>query len=132
MARLKTRVSGAQLQPAGIALRVRGDLVEHGADRRLRAPAPELGGARAVHHHPRHVEAARVGIGGDLARTEALRAPCAELREGNAVGEAAAQIDDSLDLASRLRYLRPQERHEIACMQAVAHLIAASAEADVL
>ena len=70
---------GGEVEPLGMFLGVRGNLLDDGGDRCLRPPVPDFGGVGGVEHHPGNVEGARLSIRGDGVRAKLLVAPCGEL-----------------------------------------------------
>ncbi len=62
---------------------------------------------------------------------EARVAPVRQLRQRHGVRRAAAEVGDARLVLAAMFHLREQHRHEVARMQAVAHLMAVAVEADV-
>jgi hypothetical protein len=95
-------------------------------------PVPEAGGFRGIEDHPRDVEGARRGVGGDLVRAEGGVAPIGELAERHRGGGAAGEVGEAVGggEGGRGELLR-EERSEVARVEAVADLVAVAAEADV-
>ena len=98
----------------------------------LRAPGPQAGGFSGVEDHPRDVEGAGRGIGSDGVRAEGLIAPIGELAEGHRGGGAAGEIRDAVgSRQGRRGELFREHWDEVAWVEAIADLMAVSAEADV-
>ncbi len=86
-----------------------------------------------VEDDPRDVERARRAVGRDRVRDEAGGAPVAELFQGHRGGGAAGEIGDAVGRGQLRRgELLFQHRQQVARVQAVAHLVAVAAEAEIL
>ena len=96
-------------------------------------PVPEGFGFGGIQDHPRDVEGAVFGFGGDIVATEALVAPGGELTEGPCGLGSAGEIKDSLSGGelSLGEDLVEDQGGQIARVEAVADLVALTIEADV-
>src|ERR1043166_6137448 len=94
------------------------------------APIPRRFGAAGIQHQPRDVERAQGLIAADLVWTETLRAPIAQLRQGEAVPLATAAIQH-LGCFLRVANLRGNEQGQVARMKAVSDLMPAAPKANI-
>ena len=75
--------------------RVLGDFFQDRFQRHGGSPIPGFFGQTRIHHQPGNIEWTRLGIACDLVKSEAFRAPFAQLRERHAVFRSSAEIHDA-------------------------------------
>lgn len=126
------------VEPFGVGFRMVGDFLENGTDRSGWLPVPSSFRDAGIQDHPWDIEGAGLGKSGrwkvESGRVGAkpVFAPAAELGQGHGVINTPCNVDNGRGRVGGLGELTDNEGHEVAGMQAVAHLMPLSPKTDVL
>src|SRR4029450_12221469 len=83
------------------------------------------------HHHPRDVEWPRTGVAPNVPRPEALRAPRAQLGQGQRVVQASSNVADPRHVRRRRSHLASEKPREIRGVERISNLPALTVEARI-